>query len=381
MKRFVNRDLVFLAVVLLVSASLFLFNKDESSSKVTVSGRILELEDHTELKGGWLKVGGQKITARILAGPFQGRQITVRNNLIGELLVDRYVEVGDRAVFSLDLKKGEIGKAELVDYDRQSWHRLMFVAFAVLLVLFARFTGIKAFASFVFTVALIFKLLLPAILKGYDPLLLCLGLAMVVAAVTLLLVGGFTIRTLAAVTGVATGMVFTAILIVFSGSELKLDGMACEHSLALFFSGYSFLDLDRVFWGAVILGASGAMVDISIAVSTAVEQVVKANPALSAGKLIQAGFEVGRAALGTMVTTLLLAYAGCSIFLLLLFQSQNTHMERILNYNFVSAEIFRTLSGSIGMVLVAPLTAIIAGILYHRFYGTALDKEKTGNKG
>ncbi len=131
-----------------------------------------------------------------------------------------------------------------------------------------------------------------------------------------------------------------------------------------------------MFWGAVILGASGAMVDVAIAVSTAVEQVIKANPELGAVRLIRSGFEVGRAALGTMVTTLLLAYTGSGLFLFLVFRAKETHISLIINHNFVSAEIFRTLVGSIGMVMVAPISAVVAGLLYHRFHGTNIPGNK-----
>jgi len=113
------------------------------------------------------------------------------------------------------------------------------------------------------------------------------------------------------------------------------------------------------------LSASGALTDMAISVATAVSEVNKANPQLGLHRLIRSGFEVGRAALGTMITTLLLAYTGCSLFLLLVFAAEETHIERILNFNFVSAEILRTLAGNIGMVLVAPVTALVASILFH----------------
>ena len=369
MRRFFNRDVTFIVVVLVVSAGLLWFPGLGDSNKVMVSARIITLDDSTELKAGWIKVGRQELSASVLNGDFKGQNIAAENSLQGNFLVDRYVEVGDRAIFSLEIEKGKIKKAELVDFDRQRWHLILFILLSLLLILFARFTGVKAFASFIFTIVFLVRVLIPAILAGYDPLFLCVSTAVLIGSVTLLLVGGFSIRTLAAIFGVTIGMLLTVVLTIMAGTGLRLDGISGDHSLLLRFSGFPNLNLDRVLWGAIILGASGAMVDIAIAVSTAVEQVVKANPSLSARRLIQSGFEVGRAALGTMVTSLLLAYAGCSIFLLLLFSSKETHLARILNYNVVSAEILRTLAGSIGMVMVAPLTAIIAGLLYRRIYG------------
>jgi len=370
MKRFADPSVIFLLLVLLISAGLFLTGQKQHADRISVTARIIELQDDTELKGGWLKVGRQIIKAKISSGRFQGQIISADNHLTGDLLSDRYVDVNDQVVFNLSLKSGLISKAKLVDFNRQRWHILLLAVFAILLLIFARGTGLRAFASFVFTIAVLFKVLLPAILMGVDPLILSVGLAAVLAAVTLLLIAGFSIRSLAAIIGVCCGMFLTAILTVSVGAGLKLGGMTSEYAITLLFSGQGSLDLDRIFWGAVILGASGAMVDVSIAVATAVEQVSLANPQASAASLVRSGFEVGRAALGTMVTTLLLAYTGCSIFLLLLFQASGAHLSRFLNYNFVSAEILRTLCGSVGMIMVAPITAIIAGILYHRSHRT-----------
>ena len=368
-KRFVSRDAIFVMAVLIISAGLFLFVGPKGSERITAFARIIEMEENTELKGGWLKVGGQKVTARILRGPHRGERITVDNGLVGNLMLDRYVEVGDRAIFMLDIEEGEIKGAELVDYDRQTWQLIMLIVFAALLILFARYTGVKAFASFIFTVVVLVKILLPAILEGYDALLLSVSLAALMATVTLLLVGGFRIRTLAAIVGVTVGMILSASLTVLVGQGMHLRGITSDFAVKLLFSGYSTVNLDRIFWGAVILSASGALLDIAISVATTVAEVVKANPALGVRRLIRSGFAVGQAELSTMVSTLLLAYIGYSLFLVLTLTAKGTSLVRILNMNVVSAVILRTLAGGIGMVMVAPITAVIAGILYHRFYG------------
>jgi uncharacterized membrane protein len=115
----------------------------------------------------------------------------------------------------------------------------------------------------------------------------------------------------------------------------------------------------------MVLGASGAMVDVAISVATSVKEVALANPMFSIRRLILAGFEVGQAELGTMTTTLLLAYMSVNIFLIMLFTANKTPFTNFLNISVVSHEILRIIAGSIGMVIVAPITAIVAGLLYH----------------
>ncbi|NQS89919.1 YibE/F family protein [Patescibacteria group bacterium] len=380
-RRLVTKDTIFVIVVLVVSACLFLFIDPKKPEEVTVTARITQLEDNTDILAGWMKVGGQEITARILSGPYRGQDITVLNSLTGNLLLDRYVKVGNRVILTLDIENGKIRGAELVDYDRQSWYLIMLAIFAGLLILFARYTGVKAFVSFIFTAVVLIKIGIPSILGGYDPLFILVFFAILFGTVTLLLVGGFSIRALSAIIGLTIGIILSGGLVVLAGEGMRMYGIVSEMTMTLLFSGYSHLNMDKIFWGAVILGASGAMVDIAISVATSVREVVKANPSLSAWRLIHSGFEVGRAALGTMVTTLLLAYFGCSFFLFLVFTAKMTQLMRILNYSYISAEILRTLAGSIGMVMIAPITAVIAGLLYHRAYGSERRRELTSETG
>ena len=369
MRNFITKDNVFVAIVFFISAYLFFYIDSTPPGEIFVTAKITQLEDNTDLVSGWYKAGGQDITASIISGQFKGQNITVMNELTGNLMLDRYVRVGDRAIFRLFLEEGNIQRVQLVDYDRQSRHFILFGIFAGLLILFARYTGAKALVSFVFTMLIMLKMGIPLIIKGYDPLFLCVAFALLFGVTTLLLVGGFSIRALSAIIGLFISLVLTVSLTLIFGKEMHLSTAVSEKAITLFYSGYSHLNMEKIFWGALIFGASGAMVDIAIAVATTVKEVVLVNPTLGVKKLIRSGFEVGRATLCTMITTLLLAYVGCSLFLFLVFSAKATHFERIINFSFISAEILRTLAGSIGMVMIAPITAVIAGLLYHRLHG------------
>jgi uncharacterized membrane protein len=120
----------------------------------------------------------------------------------------------------------------------------------------------------------------------------------------------------------------------------------------------------EVFYAAIIIGASGAAMDIAMDVSASMKEIVEKKPEISEKELIKSGFNVGSAVIGTMTTTLLLAYSGGYLTLLMLFMTKNSSFLRIINLKIVSAEIMRTLIGSIGLVIVAPITALIAGNIY-----------------
>lgn len=129
------------------------------------------------------------------------------------------------------------------------------------------------------------------------------------------------------------------------------------------FSGYYDLDIRQIFYSAIILGASGACMDIAMDIAAAMDEIKKKKPDIQPVELIQSGLVVGRHVIGTMATTLLLAYSGGYLTLLMLFQVKAPGVLRMLNLKIVAAEIMRTLVGSIGLVLVAPLTAIVGGII------------------
>lgn len=132
---------------------------------------------------------------------------------------------------------------------------------------------------------------------------------------------------------------------------------------SLLYSGYQHLDLTAIFMSSIFVGASGAMMDLSVDITSAIYEVVEKRPDISSVQAIKSGMNVGKAAMGTMTTTLLLAYSGGYISLLMVFMAQGTPIDHILNYKYVASEILDTVVGSFGLITVAPFTAITAGVL------------------
>ena len=134
------------------------------------------------------------------------------------------------------------------------------------------------------------------------------------------------------------------------------------YSESLLYSGYAHLSLTQIFMASIFIGASGAVMDLSVDITSAVHEVVEKRPDLSWQEAARSGLNVGRAAMGTMTTTLLFAYSGGYIALLMVFMAQGTPVDHILNYKYVAAEIIHTVIGSFGLVTVAPFTALCAGL-------------------
>ena len=142
-----------------------------------------------------------------------------------------------------------------------------------------------------------------------------------------------------------------------------IHGAVMSDSESLLYSGYQNLNLTQIFMSGIFIGASGAMMDLSVDITSAVNEVICKKPQIGWREAARSGMNVGRAAMGTMTTTLLLAYSGGYIALLMTFMAQGTPLDCIFNYKYVSAEILDTIVGSFGLVTVAPFTALTSAVL------------------
>ncbi len=186
---------------------------------------------------------------------------------------------------------------------------------------------------------------------------------LILTVIIIALVYGFDRRCAAAVSGSFLGIVFTCILGIIFTDMFKIHGAVMDYSESLLYSGYSYLNLTQIFMASIFIGASGAIMDLAVDITSAVHEVVEKRPDLSWFEAMRSGMNVGRSAMGTMTTTLLFAYSGGYVALLMVFMAQGTPMSSIFNYKYVAAEIIHTIIGSFGLVTVAPFTALCAGVL------------------
>ena len=367
-----KREITFLSVTALLMILLFLiptgFEQLINRNVERVRADVIATDNSEVQQLGIVKVGTQLVTVRILQGTFKGTETTGVNELIGSMELDKMFAPGDKALVTLDLTIDgkSIAAANIIDHYRIRTELVLFALFFVFLLLFAGWTGLKAFASFVFTGLAIWKILLPAILYGYDPILVSLGVVTLLTAVIIFLIGGISKKGLVAFLGAFSGVAVTCVLSLVFGGAFHIHGAVKQFSETLLYSGFPHLDLYKIFLSGIFLASSGAVMDIAMDIAASMYEVKQNHPKISTGNLILSGLTVGRAVVGTMTTTLLLAYSGGYTAMLMVFIAQGTPLINVLNITYVSAEILHTLVGSFGLVLVAPLTAMIGGLLYNR---------------
>lgn len=341
-----------------------------------VKALVLETDESDIVDTGLVRTGEQRCRIRIMGGQFAGEETEAINRLNGSLAQDKLFSVGDYAFVAVSHSNGEITTVTMTDHYRLDKEAILAGLFLLLLLLFAGRTGLRAILSFIVTILMMWKILIPCFLKGFNPIWVALAIVMVLAFLILSLIYGFDRRCLAATLGAALGIAVTAVLGFVFTDLFQIHGAVMESSESLLYAGYQHLDLTRIFVASIFLGSSGAVMDLSVDICSAVYEVVCKRPDISPREAIASGFAVGRAACGSTTTTLLLAYSGSYIALLMVFMAQGTPIEFIFNYKYVAAEIIHTIVGSFGLVTVAPLTAITSGLLLAGNVGTSKNIEK-----
>ena len=302
---------------------------------------VLETDESKIIDTGLVRSGEQNCTLRILNGQFEGEVVEGVNMLNGSLEQDKIFAVGDRA------------QVEIV----------LLALFVIFLVMFAGKTGVRAVLCFILTILTIWKVLVPFFLKGYNPIWIGIAFTLILSVMIIALVYGFDRRCASAVSGTFLGVLVTCLLGMLFTDLFKIHGAVMSSSESLLYAGYQDLNLTRIFMASIFIGASGALIDLSVDITSAVSEVVQKRPDIGWKEATGSGMNVGRAAMGTMTTTLLLAYSGGYIAMLMVFMAQGTPLINMINYKYVAAEIVHTIVGSIGLVAVAPFTALCSGFL------------------
>ncbi len=324
---------------------------------------VLETDDSAIVDTGLVRSGEQRCKIKLLNGEYEGEEVTGVNRLQGSMEQDKIFEVQDKALVVVSHKDGIISNVTMIDHYRVPWETVMGLGFVLFLILFAGKTGLRAIFSFVLTILTLWKVLVPLYLKGWNPIGIGLLMTLFLTTIIISLVYGFDRRSASAIAGSFLGILVTCLLGIFFTDAFKIHGAVMSYSESLLYAGYQSLNLTQIFMASIFIGASGAIMDLAVDITSAVKEVVDKKPDISCIEAIKSGMNVGRAAMGTMTTTLLLAYSGGYVALLMVFMAQGTPMSHIFNYKYVSAEMIHTVIGSFGLVTVAPFTAICAGYL------------------
>lgn len=352
---------VFLALLVFHGKSEGYFFKEENI------GKVLSVDNSDAVVQGVTKVGCQHLQIEILTGKYKGTTLEVNNLLSGSMEYDEFYIPNDKILIAVsDFSEDGTGElnVKVLSLLRMDKIGVLASIFIVLLIVYARKVGVQSLLSFIGSVVIIWEYLIPALKKGENVFLITVFTLILLSALIIFLVAGFTRKGWSAFLGTLSGLFVTAVLTFVFGDTFRIDGMNQPMAQSVFFASFMRINILDIFYSAIVIGASGAAMDIAMDMTATIEELKYHNPEISRKNLIKSGFNVGRSVIGTMTTTLLLAYSGGFLTLMILFLDRNTSLLQILNMKIVTSEIIKIIIGSIGLVVVAPITTYIASFIY-----------------
>ena len=364
-------SLVILAILMLVGLGLLghvsapVIQTPINPNQETVEARVIEVVEQGTFSQGGLQQPYQKLRLEILTGQRAGEAVPVdygTQNLGSSVVLyqpDDQVEV-------LHTVRPD-GSDSFTITGPNRWGPLLtlLLLFVVVIVAVSRWKGVRSLVGLCVSLYVITQFILPMILSGADAVLVTIIGAFALLSVTEYLIYGWTAKTHAAVLGILISLIITGALAVIFVNATRLTGYGAEEVSYLQTSGAT-IDPRGLLLAGIIIGALGVLDDVTISQASSVFELSGANPTLGVRELYRRAMNIGRDHIASTVNTLVLAYVGASLPLFLLFAIYPQPFGQIINLEFVTEEVMRTLIGSLGLVMAVPITTVLAGMLTGR---------------
>ncbi len=370
------------AVLLLLSvglfAALFFYARagrstyDEDGIGITYeTARVLEvMADNTEIDETTENVrrGSQDLKLEILTGRYAGETVDTTNYL--SAFYNVWVKEGDKVAVSINTVEEGTWSVSVYNYSRDHWIWIFAGIFALVLIAIGGKQGVKALVSLAITVFCVLFLLVPLLVqRGWPAIPTTLGIVAYTIVVSFLILGGVQVKTMVAALGSIGGVVLAGLLAWGACRIIHISGMNMDEAESLLLTAVdNGLKIKGLFICGILIATEGAVMDIAMSISSAVTELHTVNPELSARQLFRSGMNIGRDAMGTMANTLVLAFAGSSLNMMIFIYAYDVSYIQLMNTDFVAIEVVRSLAGSIGIVLTVPLVAGISSWLLTRSF-------------
>ena len=317
-------------------------------------------EDYQNAEGR--RVGDQELEIRILSGDHKDEIMTVTNYMSALFNVD--VDRGDRIIVRIMTDEDGSFYASVFNYDRGIVLGVFLLIFFALLAVLGGKKGIGALAGLLLTLGCIWFILIPCLIRGVPAVPVTIGVSAVAAAAGLIFLNGYSKKTLCAVCGCVGGVLAAGIAAAAVGTLSPMNGFNMQEAENLILYGADRgLKISGLLVCGVLISALGAVMDVALGIASSVWEMRKQNPDASAKSLFRSGMQIGRDAMGTMANTLILAFAGSSLNMLILVQTYDIPFLQLINTDSIALEVVQSVSGSMGILLTVPLVAFISARL------------------
>ena len=364
-----------LAVVLAIFAGLFVIahparaEAPEAAEYMEYENAVVEqiLTDSTEadpVSEGHFR-GNQNLIVRVKTGRYAGQQM-MADNTVGPIY-GCPMAVGDGVTVGLSTYSDGTVRCYIYEYDRSMGLALVLGAFLLVTVLVGGKVGLKSLLSLGLTVAALIFILLPLLLRGWPTILTTFFVSVLVTAATFVILGGVDKKTVCACLGTLAGIALATVFGLLAQKLLRIDGYRQEYAEALLQlrqTEESAIGITGLITAGVIVSALGAVMDVAMSISSALQELTRVNPDLTSRDLFRSGMNIGRDMVGTMTNTLILAILGSGLTLVVYIYSLSLQPWQLLSSAYMSLEAISGIASSIGVMLAVPLTAAICAVSY-----------------
>jgi len=300
-----------------------------------------------------LKTLSQKIKAKVLDGPQKGLVIETEDDFL-------HLEKGDVFYFNYNKYIDGTESYDITNIDRRGALLLLGFLFVAVILLFGRWQGLRSLLALFGSFAIIAYVLLPGILNGWNPLLASFIVASGILFMAIFFTHGFNRESVVAYSGTMLAVALSGLFALFAVHITSLTGFASDESTYLNINTGGTLNFTALLLGAFIIGFLGVLDDIAITQAAVVTELFNSNHKISRREVYRRAMRVGREHVGALVNTLVLAYTGASLPLLLYFKLGNSTFDTTVNMELFATEVVRTIVGSIGLVLTVPIVTLLA---------------------
>lgn len=316
-------------------------------------------------------VGKQELTAELISGDYKGQRFSLTNNL--SYLYGTVLKEGDTITVAFSLTDGKVENVVLQDYDRTVPLAVIVLLFLLVTILVGGKVGAKSLLGLGLTILCVFVILIPLLLDGWPTLPTVLALCAFVTVITFVVLGGVNRKTVCAILGTIMGVALAMLFGKFACWLLRIDGYkmyvavpTVEPLLQLRQTQdpAHALRLADLLVGGILLAALGAVNDVAMSISSAMNELIAVNPSLTRRQLFKSGMNIGRDMVGTMTNTLILALVGGSFAMIIYYTSMEPSWVQLMSTTFLSVEMVQALASSIGVILAVPFSVVIGMLLF-----------------
>ena len=357
----INKILIAILFIFLFSISTVYaeYTSIMATAKVIEAGDIQE----QDVMGYNMKV--QNVKLEILDGDFKGKTVESTYSISYDLenKIEGYpLDNGNKVKIEISALDGEITQVTVQDLVRQDYLIIMLILFAALILLVGRKQGLKAIAAFIVTIVGIFSIMLPAIINGMNPIFISIAVSIGIIVVSFLIIAGINKKSFTAMLGTTGGVVFAGIISAIFGIMAKLSG-GQEEALYLSMNTQNLVfNYRELLFAGILIASLGACMDVGMSIASALDELKRKKPELTGKELFKSGMSIGGDVIGTMSNTLILAYVGGAISLVLLYMVNGIDLSTILNIEKIATDIISAVGASMGVVFTVPVTAFVYSI-------------------